>query len=147
MLKGELLNKMLVLATNKHSGQYDKGGQPYILHPLKVMYYLKTDDEELQCIALGHDLVEDTDLTFKELKELGFSDRIIDGVRCLTKMPGETFDDYKDRVKSNKDSILVKMQDLRHNSDIRRLKGVTEKDVKRIEKYHKFYLELKELGV
>ena len=50
MRKGEMLNKMLVLATNRHAGQYDKGGNPYILHPLKVMYYLKTTDEELQCI-------------------------------------------------------------------------------------------------
>jgi len=142
MKKGELLNKMLVLATNRHAGQFDRGGNPYILHPLKVMYYLKTDDEELQCIALAHDLVEDTDTTFKELKDMGFTDRIIDGIKALTKMPGESYDDYKLRVKDNPDAIKVKMCDLRHNTDVRRLKGVTEKDLARMEKYHRFYMEL-----
>jgi (p)ppGpp synthase/HD superfamily hydrolase len=65
-MKGEQLSRMLVLATNRHDGQFDKGGNPYILHPLKVMHYLKTDDEELMCIALGHDLVEDT---FKRVED------------------------------------------------------------------------------
>lgn len=143
MKKGEMLNKMLVLATNRHAGQFDRGGNPYILHPLKVMYYLKSDDEELQCIALAHDLIEDTDTTFAELKDLGFTDRVIEGIRCLTKMPGESYDDYKQRVKANKDAVKVKMCDLRHNTDLRRLKGVTEKDMARMEKYHRFFMELK----
>jgi (p)ppGpp synthase/HD superfamily hydrolase len=143
MRKGEMLNKMLVLATNRHAGQFDRGGNPYILHPLKVMYYLKTDDEELQCIALAHDLIEDTDTTFAELKDMGFTDRVIEGIRCLTKMPGESYDDYKQRVKENRDAVKVKMCDLRHNTDLRRLKGVTEKDMARMEKYHRFFMELK----
>jgi guanosine-3',5'-bis(diphosphate) 3'-pyrophosphohydrolase len=143
MKKGEMLSNMLVLATNKHHGQFDRGGNPYILHPLKVMYFLKTDDEELQCIALGHDLVEDTGLTYKELREQGFSERIIDGIRALTKVPGETQEEVMQRICASKDAMRVKLCDLRHNSDIRRLKGVTEKDVKRISKYHEMYLEIK----
>ncbi len=140
-----MLNMMLVLATNKHSGQFDRGGNPYILHPLRVMYQLKTDDEELNCIALGHDLVEDTDVTYKQLKDMGFTDRIIAGIRALTKLPGEDYDDAMLRITSNKDSIKVKIQDVRHNSDIRRLKGITEKDVARIAKYHKMFMTLKEI--
>lgn len=146
MKKGEMLNKMLVLATNSHSGQYDKGGAPYILHPLKVMYYLKTDDEELQCAALGHDIIEDTDVTYALLREMGFTERIINCIRCMTKLPGQTPDEYLAQILSNPDSIEVKKADLRHNSDIRRLKGVTEKDIKRIEKYQKMYMILKEAG-
>lgn len=142
MTKGMMLNKMLVLATNRHAGQFDRGGNPYILHPLKVMYYLKTQDEELQCIALAHDLVEDTETTFTELKEMGFTDRIIEAIRALTKMTGESYEEYKVRVKANPDAVKVKMADLRHNSDIRRLKGVTEKDLARMAKYHQFYMEL-----
>jgi GTP diphosphokinase / guanosine-3',5'-bis(diphosphate) 3'-diphosphatase len=142
MKKGELLNKMLVLATNAHSGQYDRGGNPYILHCLKVMHYLRSDDEELQCIALGHDIVEDTDVTYKQLVEEGFTERIIEGIQCLTKQRGETYDEYKLRVFSSEDAMRVKLADLRHNSDIRRLKGVTEKDIARIEKYHRFWLEI-----
>jgi (p)ppGpp synthase/HD superfamily hydrolase len=110
------------------------------------MYYLKSNDEELQCIALAHDLVEDTDTSYEELRELGFSERIIQGITALTKQRGETYDQYKDRVKSNPDAVKVKMADLRHNTDIRRLKGVTEKDFARIEKYQKFYLELQLLS-
>jgi (p)ppGpp synthase/HD superfamily hydrolase len=142
MMKGQLLNKMLVLATNAHAGQFDKGGMPYILHPLKVMHYLKGGDEELQCIALGHDVVEDCGVTYADLKEEGFTDRIVDGIKALTKVPGETYDEYKEKVFANEDAMRVKMADLRHNTDIRRLKGVTEKDIRRMAKYHAFYLEI-----
>jgi len=146
MKRGEMLNKMLVLATTRHAGQFDRGGNPYILHPLKVMYYLKSNDEELQCIALAHDLVEDTDTSYDELRDMGFTERVIQGIAALTKVPGETYDQYKDRVKANPDAIKVKMADLRHNTDIRRLKGVTEKDLARVEKYHRFYMELQLLS-
>lgn len=146
MKRGEMLNKMLVLATTRHAGQFDRGGNPYILHPLKVMYYLKSNDEELQCIALAHDLVEDTDTSYDELRDMGFTERIIQGIAALTKVPGETYDQYKERVKANADAVKVKMADLRHNTDIRRLKGVTEKDLARVEKYHRFYMELQLLS-
>lgn len=145
MKRGELLNKMLVLTTTEFSGKFDKGGSPYILHCLKVMYYLKTEDEELQCIGLGHDLVEDTHVTYVQLREMGFTERVIVGIRAMTKVPGETNEEYMARIIACPDAIKVKLCDLRHNSDIRRLKGVTAKDVARIEKYHKMYLELKEL--
>lgn len=139
-----MLGTMLVLATNAHAGQTDKAGKAYILHCLKVMHYLKSEDEELQCIALGHDLVEDTDVTFTQLAELGFSERVIEGIRCLTKQRGETYEEYKQKVFFNRDAMLVKLCDLRHNSDIRRLKGVTDKDIARTRKYYQFYLEIKE---
>jgi (p)ppGpp synthase/HD superfamily hydrolase len=142
MKKGELLSKMLLIATNAHHGQFDRGGNPYILHPMKVMHYIKSEDEELQCIALGHDVVEDTSVTYKDLKDAGMTDRIIDGIRALTKVPGQTYDEYKEGVFANADAMKVKLADLRHNTDVRRLKGVTEKDIARMEKYHRFYLEL-----
>jgi (p)ppGpp synthase/HD superfamily hydrolase len=135
---------MLVLATNSHAGQTDKAGKPYILHCLKVMHYLKSEDEELMCIALGHDIIEDTKVTYVDLWSQGYSARIIEGIRALTKQRGQTYDEYKHQVFANKDAMRVKMCDLRHNSDIRRLKGITEKDVARIAKYHQFYLEIKE---
>lgn len=146
MKRGEALNKMLVLVTTEFDGIFDKGGVPYVLHCLKVMHYLKSDDEELCCMALGHDLVEDRkNITYAYLRELGFSERIIAGIAAVTKVPGESPDEYMAKIKANPDAIRVKLADLRHNSDIRRLKGIGEKDIKRIEKYHKMYLELKEL--
>ena len=137
-----MLDKMLVICTNAHHGQYDKGGRPYILHPLRVMSFLKTDDEELQCIALGHDVIEDTKVTYAELREAGISQRVQDGIRAMTKQPGQTLDEYKEQIFASVDAMAVKMCDLRHNSDIRRLKGVTEKDIARMAKYHQFYLEI-----
>ena len=142
MKRGEMLNAMLVLTTNAHAGQYDRGGNPYILHPLKVMHYLKTLDEELQCIALGHDVIEDTPTTYQDLRSAGMSERVIEGIRALTKQPGETYDEYKARVFANRDAMLVKRCDLRHNTDIRRLKGVSERDLERMAKYQRFYLEI-----
>ena len=146
MKKGEMLDKMLVIATNAHAGQFDKGNNPYILHPLKVMHYLRTDDEELMCGALGHDLFEDTSVTAQDLRNEGISERVIEMMLGVTKMPGESFEEYKKKVMMSVDRIRIKMADLRHNSDIRRLKGkkVTEKDVERVVKYMNFYEELKE---
>ena len=142
------LSTMLVLATQRHDGQFDKGGNPYILHPLKVMHYLKSDDEELQCVALGHDLIEDTFKRIEDgvgsLRYNGFSERVIAGIVALTKRDGQTYDDYKAQVLMSRDAMLVKLADLRHNSDIRRLKGVGEKDIARIAKYHEFYLQIQE---
>lgn len=138
-----ILDKAIKIAVDAHHGQLDKAGAPYILHPLKVMHYTKSTDPEILAIAVLHDAVEDNkSVTWKFLMDKGMTDRVIRGVMCLTKMVGETYDDYKIRVKSNPDSILVKKADLRHNSDIRRLKGVTEKDIARTAKYHQFYLEL-----
>ena len=144
MKKGEMLSRMLHIATNAHHGQFDRGGQPYILHVLKVMHYLKTDDEELQCIALGHDVIEDTKTTYQELHEAGMSERVIAGIAALTKLPGQTLEEYKTGVFANPDAMRVKLCDLRHNSDIRRLKGVTDRDLERMKKYHEFYTEIKE---
>lgn len=142
MKKGCMLGTMLVLATNAHAGQVDRGGSPYILHPLKVMHYLKSTDEELQCIALGHDIIEDTDTTYSDLAKAGMSERVIEGIRALTKVRGESYDEYKQRVLQSKDAMLVKRCDLRHNTDIRRLKGVSDKDIQRMAKYHSFWLEI-----
>ena len=138
-----MLGAMLVIATNAHSGAFDRGGAPYILHPLKVMHYLKSDDEDLMCMALGHDVIEDTSVTYKDLQDAGISERVISGIRALTKVPGQTYDEYKESVFASEDAMRVKMADLRHNTDIRRLKGVSEKDIARMAKYHQFFMEIK----
>jgi guanosine-3',5'-bis(diphosphate) 3'-pyrophosphohydrolase len=142
MRKGEMLDKAILIATNAHAGQFDKGGRPYILHPLAVMHILNSNDEELSVAAIFHDLIEDTKTTYADLRAAGISERVICIVKALTKVPGETYDEYKSRVMENQDAMRVKLADLTHNSDIRRLKGVTEKDIARMAKYHTFYLEI-----
>lgn len=142
MKKGEMLSKAIHIATNAHHNQYDKGGKPYILHCFRVMNYLDSDDEELQCMALLHDVAEDTKITFQEMLESGMSERVIAALRLVTKMPGQTYDEYKAGVLSNTDAMQVKKADLTDNSDIRRLKGITEKDIERTVKYQRFYMEI-----
>jgi (p)ppGpp synthase/HD superfamily hydrolase len=139
-----LLAKAIALASQKHMGQFDKGGMPYILHPLKVMHYLKSDDLELMAIAVMHDVVEDSDVTFSDLYAMEFTPRIVETLRLLTKMPGQTHREYVDGIKKNPDAIKVKLADLRHNMDARRLKGITPKDSARMDKYCKMYVELKD---
>lgn len=142
MKRGESLSRAIRLATNAHDGQFDKAGQPYILHVLKVMHYCKTDDEDIQCIAVLHDVVEDCDVSWEDLVREGFNDRVIRGVMALTKQRGQSYTEYKTVVMSNRDAMHVKLADLRHNSDIRRLKGVTERDRARILRYHEFAFEI-----
>lgn len=142
MKKGELLDKFIVCATNAHAGQFDKGGKPYILHVLTVLHGVMDEDEEIQCIAVGHDLFEDTKTTVDDLVELGATERIIRGILSLTKQNGESYKSYKSKVLDCRDAMIVKRQDLKHNSDITRLKGVTDKDIARMAKYMAFYTEI-----
>lgn len=143
MKKGEMLSKAILIATNGHAGQFDKGGMPYILHPLTVMHKLKTDDEELQCAAVLHDYVEDVKgATYEYLQNEGMSERVIRIIRALTKVPGESLDEYKARIFADADAMSIKKEDLRTNSDLRRLKGVSQKDLDRNAKYQMFYWEI-----
>lgn len=135
---------MLTLVTKEFEGKCDKAGRPYVFHCLKVMDLLNSTDDELNCIALGHDLIEDCkNVTYADLANMGFSERVIEGIKALTRVPGETEAQYRAKVKLNYAAIQVKMCDLRHNSDITRIKGLTDKDIKRIIKYQEFYTELR----
>lgn len=142
----EQLAIAIEIAVREHSGQFDKAGLPYILHPMKVMHYVRSTDLEVMAIAVLHDVIEDTrsGLTFQDLLDAGLSPRIVNAVRLLTKQPGQSLEEYILGILTNRDAIIVKMADLRHNSDIRRLKNkvITEKDIDRTHKYHAMYLRL-----
>lgn len=141
--------KMFSIMCEAHNGQVDKAGVPYYLHPLAVMDLLSFEykEDDIISIALGHDLFEDTDITPEILREQGFSERVIDGITALTKIKGESYSDYKERVKSNRDAIIVKIADLKHNIDLGRLVfvGITDRDIIRAYKYIEFRKELEEL--
>lgn len=144
MTKEEMLSYMLVLATNSHSNQTDKAGMPYILHPITVMKYLNTTDIELMCIALGHDLLEDTDVTVDSLRNSGISERIIKGIILLTKWPDQSYEEYKEAVFSSRDAMLVKRADITHNTDLTRIPGciTNEKINTRMKKYLDFLRQI-----
>jgi len=140
----KLLAKAIEIATNAHTGQFDSTGQPYILHPLKVMAILNTKDELLNCVAVLHDVPEDTKITLDDLLKMGFPSIVVDAVDALTKREeqNESYDDYKQRVFANYYAMRVKLADLTHNTDITRQKGIREKDLQRIIKYQIFYSEI-----
>lgn len=130
-----LLAVAIQFAAEKHVSQTDKGGSAYILHPLRMMMRLRTSDEELMAIAVLHDVVEDCGVSFSELSAIGMTDRIVSGVKALTRQNGETYEQFIDRLAGSNDALRVKREDLRDNSDITRLKGITDKDVARMQKY------------
>ena len=130
-----LLSLAIKVATEAHEGQLDKGGNPYILHPQAVAASL--DNTENKIVAYLHDVIEDTDVTLDELEKLGFTYRIVNSVRILTKSKDISYDDYLKSVKKDSNAWHVKMADIRHNMDISRIPEPTAKDFSRIEKYKK----------
>lgn len=131
-----VFDNAMIIAIETHRGVVDKGGKPYILHPLRVAMRLRTDDLIRMAIAVLHDVVEDGDITLAELEDdWKMPIRVIDALRLLTHEPGVPYRDYINAMRENLDALLVKREDLRDNSDITRLRGVTEKDIRRLEKY------------
>jgi (p)ppGpp synthase/HD superfamily hydrolase len=121
----------------------DKAGVPYIFHCITVMNAMPKDDYELRSIAVMHDLIEDTEWTLTDLNMEGFSARVLTALQLLTHEPDVEYDFYIKFLAHNDDARRVKLADLRHNSDITRLKGLTKKDFERMEKYHRAYTFLK----
>lgn len=136
-----MLNKALQIVTQAHANQTDKAGQPYIFHLLRVSEKGRTQTEKI--CGLLHDLIEDTDWTFEQLQQEGFSDEIIQVLKCVTKQQGENYDDFINRIAQNSIAIKVKLNDLEDNMNITRLSYLTEKDLERLNKYLKAYHFLK----
>lgn len=142
----EQLSVAIMIAANLHQNQFDKGGRPYVLHVLKVMHYLKDkDDDELSCMAVLHDTKEDCGIDDAYLQRHGLSSRVIDGITRLTKVKDQHPEHYLRGILESYDACRVKPADLRHNTDIRRLKGVSEKDLQRMKKYHMMHTQIKDM--
>ena len=130
-----MLERAIILATEAHKGQKDKGGVCYILHALRVM--LCFEKEEQQIVAVLHDVLEDTEISEEYLQSVGFHKNIIEAVVCLTKKQCENYFDYIEGVKQNDIARMVKLADLQDNMNLKRIKNITQKDIDRIEKYKK----------
>lgn len=143
MNSADLLEKAITIAVEAHRGQRDRTGAPYIVHPMRVMAGVDTDIEKM--VAILHDVVEDTDWTLEKLAQEGFPAEVIGALDCVTKRDGEEYNDFVKRSASNKIAKKVKLADLEHNMDARRLSNVTEKDVERLKKYVRAWRFLKSL--
>lgn len=137
----QMIGHAIALAADAFKNKTDKGGIPYIMHCLFVMNNTDGDDC-VKCSAVLHDVIEDTHYTFHELEVMGFSKKTINILRYVTHDIDDTYEEYIKLIGTNLDAIKIKKADLRHNSCITRLKGISVKDFKRMEKYNKAYIYL-----
>ena len=143
------LEKTIKIAVEAHTGQVDKGGNPYILHPLRVMLSLDTEEERI--VGVLHDVVEDCEgWSWERLREQGCSDEIIEALQSVSKTPEEEkqfkeMDDpdekmehylqFIQRAKANKTGRNVKVADIEDNLDLKRMKQITLHDIHRLRRY------------
>lgn len=128
------LERAIELAVQYHKGQVDKMGQPYILHPLRVM--ARCQGAEAQMVAVMHDLIEDTPVTAEQLLAEGFSKSVVDGLLGVTRQESESYRDFVLRARKHPLSRAVKLADLEDNLDLRRLTvPLGPKDHQRLERY------------
>lgn len=136
------LEKAIALAVTAHQGQTDKAGQPYILHPLRVMRRVKGGGARVAAVL--HDVLEDSPLTARDLRRAGISSVIIRAVAALSRRPGESYTAFVRRAGRNPLARQVKIADLEDNMDIRRLRRVTVRDRNRLNKYLRAWHYLRE---
>lgn len=151
--RNDLLPRAIAYAYEKHAGQKDRQGLPYILHPLAVLVnvvehgqYSGLSDREREdacCIAILHDVVEDTDATVADIRQLLDRPEIAAGVDAMTHYPDEPLESYWSRAKANRLARIVKLCDLRHNMDPGRRVADAADQKRRDEKYARAYEFLK----
>ena len=133
MLYTDMTKKALKLSFEAHKDQVDKSGMPYVYHPFHLAEQMQSESETV--VALLHDVVEDTEYTLDDIKEMGFSDEVIDALVLMTHDESVPYMDYVAKIKSNPIATAVKLADLKHNSDLSRIDTVNAKAIKRVQKY------------
>lgn len=123
------------LCFEAHKDQVDKAGIPYLFHPISLAERFGEDQEAETCVALLHDVLEDTDYTVDDIRSAGMNEEVIEALLLLSHNPKVEYMDYVRRLSKNNIARHVKICDLQHNSNLSRLETVTEKDLKRVEKY------------
>jgi (p)ppGpp synthase/HD superfamily hydrolase len=127
------LEDAILLAAQAHLGQKDKNGQPYILHPLRVMLRLESERERI--VGVLHDVIEDTPTTLDDLRALGYPEDAVTAIEHMTRREDETYEQFTERAASNPIARRVKLADLEDNLDVRRLATVTPQDAERFQRY------------
>ena len=133
MIYTESTKKAMKLCFEAHKEQVDKTGLPYVFHPFHLAEQMQ--DEETTICALLHDVIEDTDYTLDDLKNMGFSNSVLEALALLTHDDEVPYMDYVKMIATNEIARAVKIADLKHNSDLTRLDKISEKDLERCQKY------------
>ena len=136
-----MLNLAIKIAVDSHRDQIDKGGNPYILHPLRVMLSMNNKSDRI--CALLHDVIEDSAMTFDDLRNYGFTEELLQTIDCLTKRVGESYESFLERVLTDKRAIRIKIADIEDNMDLTRISNISEADLKRVKKYERALSVLK----
>lgn len=142
MIYTELTNKAMRIAYEAHLGQYDINGVPYIFHPYHVAEQMK--NEITVCIALLHDVAEDTGVTLEQLAE-EFPEAVISALRLLTYDKSSSYQDYIRAVKADPNAKAVKLADLAHNSDESRITDPAKVPPEKLEYWRSKYQAARKL--
>ena len=137
------LTKALRIAAEAHEGQNDRFGQPFVLHPIRVMLRMDPSKEEELTAALLHDVVEKSSWTLDDLEKAGFSQAVLDAVECLTKKPEEPYMEYIRRVRKNALAVAVKRADLEDHLEALRIRGMLDGDPERKARYEEAFRALR----
>ena len=142
MIYTDLTRKALKLSFEAHKGQEDKSGVPYVYHPYEVASHMT--DESSVCVALLHDVVEDTKTTIEDLQKQGFPQEVCEAVKAMTHESGVPYIDYINGIKVNRIARKVKMADLKHNMDTTRMTNITDRYREKLKLYEQAYKMLSE---
>lgn len=133
MIYTPMTKKAMKLCFEAHKNQVDKSGMPYVFHLFHLAEQMA--DEDTTVVALLHDIIEDTDYTLNDLKNMGFSNTVCEALSYLTHDDSVPYMEYVRKIKQCRLAATVKIADLKHNNDLTRLDCVKEKDLLRVEKY------------
>lgn len=133
MVYTKMTKAALKLCFEAHKEQVDKSGIPYVFHPFHVAEQVETEEEV--CVALLHDVMEDSDIAVDDIRAAGMSESVVEALLLLTHDPDVEYMDYISALSGNAIARKVKLADLRHNSDLSRLDTVTDRDLERAGKY------------
>jgi (p)ppGpp synthase/HD superfamily hydrolase len=137
------LEDAIALAVEAHRGQKDKAGEPYILHPLRVMYRLGWGaPEAARMAAVLHDVVEDTKFKLPELRAAGYPGEVLAAVALLSRREEDSYEQFIERVLPDPIARMVKRADLEDNMEVRRLGAVTAKEIERLAKYREAWARI-----
>lgn len=127
------IERAIEIAAAAHAGQVDKGGEPYIFHPLKVMLRMTTEQERIAAVL--HDVIEETSVTIEQLRSEGFTDEVLRALTALTKLSGESRLEAAKRAAIDPIARIVKLADNAENMDLSRIPNPTYSDFQRFEEY------------
>jgi (p)ppGpp synthase/HD superfamily hydrolase len=137
------LDKAILIATQAHQGQKDRYGANYILHPLRVMFKVYSEEEKI--VAILHDVIEKTDWTLEELREQGFSEGVVEAVNLLTRRDDQDYMNYIEKLKGNYIARKVKLADIEDNMNPQRMDQLSDKNFEKLARLHKAWIILKQV--